>query len=100
MHFLLIYEYSNDYLERRGAFRTEHLQRAWQAHDAGQLLLGGVLNDPADSAALVFTVDSAEQVKAFVKNDPYYQNGLITSYKILPWSTVIGELASQPVRPA
>jgi len=30
-HFLLFYEAGPDYLERRPAFRGEHLQRAWDA---------------------------------------------------------------------
>jgi uncharacterized protein len=39
MHYLLIYELAPDYLERRGAFRNDHLKLAWQS-DA--LVLGGV----------------------------------------------------------
>ena len=38
MHYLLIYELAADYLERRGAFRNDHLKLAWQS-DA--LVLGG-----------------------------------------------------------
>jgi hypothetical protein len=31
-HFLLFYEVSGDYLERRPKFRAEHLKLAWEAH--------------------------------------------------------------------
>ena len=32
MHFLLMYDFGPDYLERRPAFRTEHLALAWKSH--------------------------------------------------------------------
>ena len=55
MHYLLIYDVSDDYLERRAAFRAEHLALAWAAHERGELLLGGALADPVDGAVLLFT---------------------------------------------
>ena len=43
MHYLLFYEVIEDYAERRGEFREEHLTLAWQAHARGELILGGAL---------------------------------------------------------
>ena len=37
-------------------------------------------------------------VKAFAESDPYVINGLVSSYRILPWHTVVGEQAATPVR--
>jgi hypothetical protein len=52
--FLLEYELVEDYLERRPAFREEHLALAGAARDRGELLLAGALADPPDRAILVF----------------------------------------------
>ncbi len=99
MHYLLFYNVSSDYLERRAEFRKEHLQLAWQAHDRGELILGGALADPVDCAILLFQADSAEVVEKFVTADPYVKNGLVTSWRVRPWSTAVGKEATSPVRP-
>jgi uncharacterized protein YciI len=99
MHYLLSYELAPDYLARRGQFRTPHLQLAWQAQERGELVLAGALAEPADRAVLLFQGDSPAAAEAFAKADPYVTEGLVLSYKVRPWSTVVGELASSPVRP-
>ena len=98
-HFLLIYELSADYLERRPAFREEHLRLAWSYVEKGELVLGGALADPVDEAVLLFRAESADVVEAFVKADPYVANGLVKSHRIRPWTTVVGTGAITPVRP-
>jgi uncharacterized protein YciI len=100
MHYLLIYELASDYLERRGEFRDEHLGLAWQAHDKGELLLGGALSDPVDEAILLFKGETAEVAEKFVRMDPYVKNGLIKKWQVRPWTTVVGDMASTPVKPA
>lgn len=99
MHYLLFYDVADDYLERRAAFRDAHLKLAWAAHERGELLLGGALSEPVDGAVLLFQGDSPEVAERFVQADPYVQNGLITHWRIRPWTTVVGDVASQPVRP-
>lgn len=99
MHFLLTYDYTDDYLERRGTWRARHLGLAWEAHDRGELLLGGTTGEPADSGLLLFRCADAAVVERFVQGDPYFQQGLVRSYRIQAWNTVIGEQAAQPVRP-
>jgi len=99
MHYLLIYDVSPDYLTRRGEYRNEHLRLAWDAHARGELLLGGALAEPADGAVLLFQGDSADAAERFARNDPYVANGLVVRWRVRPWTTVIGEWASTPVRP-
>ncbi len=99
MHYLLFYDVSSDYLERRAEFRKEHLKLAWQSHDRGELILGGALADPVDCAILLFQTDSAKVVEQFVASDPYVKNGLVTGWRIRPWSTAVGKDATTPVRP-
>jgi uncharacterized protein YciI len=98
MHYLLFYDYSPDYLERRGQFRGEHLKLAWAAAERGELVLGGVLTEPIDTGLLLFAGDSPEVVERFVAADPYMANGLVVSYRVRRWDTVVGELAANPVR--
>ena len=95
MHFLLIYDLAPDYLERRAAFRAEHLKLAWEAKG---VLLGGALGEPADRALLLFEGDSAEEAKRFANADPYVRNGLVKRWEVRPWTTVVGQYAATPVR--
>jgi hypothetical protein len=98
MHYLLIYDLAPDYLERRGQFRNEHLKLAWDASARGELVLGGALADPVDNAVLLFKGDSPQAAERFVAADPYVKNGLVAKWKVRPWTTVVGETASSPVR--
>lgn len=97
-HFLLFYDVSADYLQRRGEFREAHLRKAWASHAAGELVLGGALTDPVDGAVLLFRAASSRVVEEFAKADPYVVNGLVTKWRVREWLTVAGETASSPVR--
>ena len=98
MHYLLIYELSPDYLARRGEFRKAHLDLAWEAADRGEIVLGGAVGDPAEGAILLFKADSPKPAKAFAKADPYVKNGLVRSWRVVQWSTAVGETAAVPLR--
>ncbi len=99
-HFLLFYDFVPDVLERRGPYRNEHLQRAWDAHARGELVLAGAFTDPVDSSAALFKAESIETVENFAKNDPYVKAGLVTRWRVRKWTTVVGDDATSPVRPA
>ncbi|HEY8077481.1 MAG TPA: YciI-like protein [Labilithrix sp.] len=97
-HWMLFYDLSNDYLERRGAFRAEHLALAWRAVERGELVLAGALTEPVDTAMLLFRAESAAPAEAFVKADPYVANGLVVRWRVREWTTVVGPDAATPVR--
>lgn len=99
MHFLLIYELAPDYLDRREQFRNEHLQMAWDAQQRGEIVIAGALAEPSDQAILLFSCESKESVERFAKADPYVTNGLVTSWRVRQWNTVVGDAAFTPVRP-
>lgn len=99
MHYLMFYEYSADYLERRGEFREEHLTLAWESQARGELVLGGAFAEPADGAVLLFKCPSSEVAEQFAAADPYVKNGLVTSYRVRLWTTVVGRDADNPLRP-
>jgi uncharacterized protein YciI len=90
MYYVLFYELMEDYLEKRGAFRTEHLALAEKARKAGQMVMAGALANPPDSALLVFKGDGPEVAEAFAKNDPYVNNGLIRKWYVREWTVVVG----------
>ena len=98
MHYLLFYDTAPNYLDRRAEFRSAHLSLAWKYCERGELVLGGAIDDPIDGAVLLFEGDSPEIVERFVAEDPYVANGLVTAYRIRPWTTVVGDLASTPVK--
>lgn len=99
MHYLLMYDLAPDYLERRGEFRNEHLQLAWDAQERGEIVIAGALADPADGAVLLFSGDSPEAAERFARADPYVTQGLVTRWRVRPWTTVVGKEAFKPVRP-
>ena len=100
MHYLLFYDVTPDYPTRRMQFRNEHLKLAWEAVERGELVLGGALGDPVDGAILFFQGRSPEAAERFAQADPYVRNGLVTRWRVRPWTTVVGESAATPVRPS
>jgi uncharacterized protein len=99
MHYLLFYEVGEDFVSRRAEFRSIHLQKAWEASERGELLLGGALANPADGAVLLFSGDSPQVAERFAESDPYVTSGAVKRWYVREWTTVAGEEAAMPVRP-
>jgi uncharacterized protein YciI/heme-degrading monooxygenase HmoA len=99
MHYLLFYEGADDYVSKRAPFRNEHLEKAWQAGERGELILGGAFANPADGAVLVFRGDSPEVAETFAKSDPYVINGAVKRWYVREWMTVVGRDAATPIWP-
>lgn len=89
MHFALLYDVVDDYVRRRQPFRAEHLALAERFRRDGKLLLAGAF-DPPDGALLVFRADAPAEVEAFVREDPYVRNGLVTAWRVKTWTVVVG----------
>ncbi len=90
MYFALFYDYVSDVLEKRQPHRPGHLALAKEWEDSGRLVLAGAFDPPTDGALFVFRVDSAAEVEAYVKRDPYVKNGVVTGHRIRPWNVVVG----------
>jgi uncharacterized protein YciI len=90
-YFALIYDLVGDYIERRAAFRAEHLKLAEEWHSRGEIVLAGAFTEPADQALLIFRAQDRSSPEAFVRRDPYVLNGLVKSWKVRPWNVVIGK---------
>ena len=90
MYYMLFYDYTDDYMERRDAYREVHLAGAKNAAERGELLMAGGFTQLPYGAALVFKVEDVSIIERFVENDPYVQNGLVTKWTIRPWTVVLG----------
>jgi hypothetical protein len=85
---LLFYDYVEDIVERRAPHRPAHLEliEKWVAD--GRIVAGGATGDPPTGALIVFseTGDPEEWVDA----DPYVEQGLVTGWRVEPWTVVAG----------
>ena len=91
-HFLLIYDYVPDYLEKRTPYRPEHFAGAKAAEARGELFLAGACTDPGTPlGVLVFNVADRKVVEDFAKADPYVIHGVVTRWQVREWTTVIGK---------
>jgi uncharacterized protein len=88
VHYMLIYEYVADMVDRRGPHREEHLARIYAERDSGRLVMAGALGDPPSGGALVFRGVEPEAIEAFVQDDPYMRAGLVASHRIARWNLV------------
>ena len=93
MHYLLFYDVVPDYVTRRQPFRAAHLEYARPFIERGDLLLGGALAEPVDGAVLLFRGKTPEVARAFAATDPYVQQGLVTRWRVRPWTIVVGAAA-------
>ncbi|MDR1990726.1 MAG: YciI family protein [Acidobacteriaceae bacterium] len=89
-HFVLLYDYIEDNVARRAPIRPAHLALVNDAHSRGELVMAGPLGDPHEGALLIFNVDHREAVEQFVQRDPYVQHGVVTRWRIVPWTVVSG----------
>jgi uncharacterized protein len=87
-HFLLLYDYPDDVLERRAPYREEHLKLVREWKEDGRLLLAGAIGDPVSGGALAFRVDDEGEIGDFMEADPYVREGVITGHRVEPWNVV------------
>lgn len=95
-HFLLFYDFVPDYLERRVPLRSQHFEFARAAQARGELIVGGALSDPIDSGVLFFLGESRAVAERFAEEDPYVKNGLVSTWRVREWITVVGACALTP----
>jgi hypothetical protein len=100
MHFLLFYEASEDYATRRTPYREEHLRKAWEASERGELVLAGAYANPMDGSVLLFRGNSPAVAENFAKDDPYVTQGVVSRWYVREWTTAVGKDAATPVRPS
>jgi uncharacterized protein YciI len=97
MHHILFYDVVEGFVSKRTEFRSLHLEHVRWAHERGDIVLAGALAEPTDGAVLVFRGASADAAEEFARKDPYVTNGLVKSWRVRKWMTVVGDGASAPV---
>ena len=94
MYYLLFYDYVENAVERRAPHRERHHELARQSLERGELVMGGAFADPVDGAVLLFRAEDPSVVEAFVHEDPYVAGGVVTRWRIRPWTVVVGGASS------
>jgi uncharacterized protein YciI len=85
-YFVLWYDTVENFTERRQPYRPAHLALVERAQRSGSLLMAGALKP--SGALLVFRADQQAEVDEFARQDPYVQNGLVPSWRVLEWTVV------------
>ena len=93
-YFVLTYEVVEDFVNKRTPFRPAHLQEVRDAHARGELVMAGALGEPAE-AMLVFRSGDRSVAEEFATNDPYVKSGLVKTWKVRPWTVVVGQDPSE-----
>jgi uncharacterized protein YciI len=83
---ILHYEYVPDIAERRKPHREAHLDLIGQWHSDDRLVMAGAVGDPPHGGLLVFR--DAADAEAFHDHDPYVEAGLVTNWRVEPWTVV------------
>jgi uncharacterized protein YciI len=86
---ILFYDYVENVVELRAPHRAGHLELVGQWKADGKVTSGGALGQPPTGAMIVFAVDEAAEVEAFVAEDPYVRNGIVTRHRVVPWTVVV-----------
>ena len=90
MHFALMYDVVDGFREKRMPHREAHLRLVREAHARGDLVLAGALGDPPDGGLLVFRGEGPEAAERFAREDPYVTSGVVTGWRVRPWTVVVG----------
>ena len=53
--------------------------------------MAGAVGEPIEGALLIFTGGDQSVVEAFVAQDPYVTEGLVTAWQVRPWTVVVGQ---------
>lgn len=86
--FLVRYQYTDD-AEAQALVRPAH--RAWLSSLGSTLVGSGPTAD--NGAALVFEMDSTDDVQALLKADPFADAGFIADRSVVEWTLVLGRWA-------
>jgi len=90
MHYILLYDVVEDFINRRAPYREENLKSVNEAHRRGELIMAGAFSDPVDGAALVFKANDPSVPRQFAQEDPYVKNGLVKDWRVRAWTVVVG----------
>ena len=85
-HYILKYSVVDDFGTKRTPHRDAVISLAGRYKREGRLVMAGALGD-LTGATFIFS--SKEAAEAFMLEDPYINNGLVTSHELAEWSVVM-----------
>jgi uncharacterized protein len=89
-HFVLSYDYPANFRDLRAPHRAAHIAHANASVAGDELQLGGAFADDPPAGMLLFKAESAAVAEAFARADPYVANGVVNSWRVREWVTVVG----------
>jgi uncharacterized protein YciI len=89
-YFVLEYRYAD--MDARARVRPDHLAYMRSLLQEGTVVLAGPVGD-GSGAMVVLAVDSEEEARRVVRDDPYTAAGVGVDHVLRPWNVVI------PARP-
>ncbi len=89
-HFVLFYDYPADFRERRAPHRAAHVVHANASAAGDALQLGGAFGDDPPLGMLLFKGEGPAVAEDFARADPYVVNGIVSSWRVREWVTVVG----------
>ena len=87
-HQALFYDYVENALEARAPYRDEHLALVSRYVDEGSIAMAGALGSPPHGGLLIFRGDDPAPAERFVSEDPYVRGGVVTGWRVEPWTVV------------
>jgi uncharacterized protein len=86
--YILLGTYCEDVLEKRAPYRQAHLDGLAQQKQSGVLITIGPTKDLTQCFGIYEAPDEST-VRSLVEADPYWQNGIWTSYTVKEWIQAI-----------
>ena len=80
--FFLKYIYKINFYYERIPFHFEHIKYFNKLNEKPDISVTGGTEFPHDSGFLFFQGLSESEIKDYIKNDPFYKNGLVLNYKL------------------
>ena len=93
-YFALHYDVVDDFANKRTPFRPAHLKEVRESNARGELVMAGALGEPP-GALLIFRASDKSVAENFATNDPYVKQGLVRTWKVRPWTVVVGQDPSE-----
>ena len=84
----LFYDYVENALEARKPHREGHLALIERYAGDGRIAMAGALGDPPRGGLLIFSGDDPSVAEQFTGEDPYVANGVVTDWRVEPWTVV------------
>ena len=80
--------------QKRMEVRSEHVSRLQELQARGKIFLAGPLKNPDTGAAngvvgslIILDLESLEETREWIENDPYVLHGVYSSYSIHPFQS-------------